>query len=279
MLTKLTQQSFLQSVEYIVYLSFIFAYFCIFLAEWKIHNLLKYGKTLPKNFQYENNTKIPSFLKIKVYKYWFYHFYLLSSLLSIITIIQSIIAKNTNSIPVVPCLYLIHSLRRLYESLYVAKKSKTSLMNISHYIVGLWFYTSFNFITYVNRNVTNGGLVTYTRIAIFTLFFLFFNLDQYKNHLYLSKLTKYTLPSSGLFKWVCCAHYFDEVMIYLTIFLYAPNPGYFLAFLWVFINLSCSAKEQQSYYYISELKNRKDKHGIKYSKTSTPKYAIIPCLL
>lgn len=244
--------------------SFVVAISCVLLAKWKLTGFLKYGKTLlsvdDKKHDGDGKEKrektsvlqiLDFFESIVVPRACFSHFYVISTFFSLV---------NGIWYPghLIAWLPLFHSLRRLYESYCISKFGAESKMNISHYLVGIWFYTSLNLIFSIGLSKDNKitSLSSNSAFQLIALFlFLASSYNQYQNHVYLSQLVKYTNPKKGLFKWVSCAHYFDEILIYSSLFGYARVSRYeYLAdglkycLLWVGINLSVSAIETRNYY-------------------------------
>lgn len=227
---------------------------CVAVAKFLLPEFLQYGKTLIPS----NGPQIKSRLRLiysTVPKAWFAHFYYLSTALSLVNVYL-----YYNS-PVV-WLVAFHSIRRLYETKVICKYSSSSRMNWSHYVVGIWFYTVLNTII---------SLKHYERKVVYSLkpfSFLLFSLaswDQHNNHRTLSKLVKYSLPTDGLFRWVCCPHYFDEVLIYASLATY--NLELCWPLLWAFVNLSVSALENKKYYML------------RFPRAQVPQYAIVPFIL
>jgi 3-oxo-5-alpha-steroid 4-dehydrogenase 3 len=168
-----------------------------------------------------------------------------------------------------------HSLRRLSETIMMMNYQRSkSKMNISHYLVGLFFYSSLNLQLVLNTNFDDVEVspqaysMTDLNFSILIPVLLFFlaSSSQFLNHLHLSKLLKYTIPSFGMFKFLCCAHYFDEILIYVSIFALLQNLTSLLALIWVIVNLSVSSIETRAYY-------KKNGDG------KVPKWCIIPFIL
>lgn len=201
---------------------------------------LKYGKTL-KN---END----ALLNIYVPKHWFTHFYIIHFVLSWSNLcFQWNYNKQFGTLTAIVWINCLQSLRRLYECYFVSKFSATAKIHIFHYLVGIFFYTSINLISFLtiikgeNEGINRWG---YIALIVFTVAYI----DQYFNHKTLSKQKKYNLPRIGLFKYVTCPHYFDEIVIYATCFVLNPSVSYFLVFLWVLLNLSISANQSYIFY-------------------------------
>ncbi|QEU59977.1 Dfg10 [Kluyveromyces lactis] len=212
-------QIFLYSTFYVGILS-------VFVAEFYIPQLLKYGKTWEASNNFWYSLTCP--------KSNFGHFYLLSSIFSIYNLlwIRSLLTLSV----------FIHSVRRLYEC-YCVTKWGQSKIHLSHYLVGIWFYTTLNL-----GIMRYHGETQYSLISV--ILFIMSSLDQATNHDYLSKLRKYSQPSYGLFKYICSAHYFDELLIY-TSFMLMDNGSRILlihCILWILVNLGTSSYETGNWY-------------------------------
>lgn len=265
-----------------------------------LNQLLKYGKTLNndksdsfKDAKKTNNSfdLITWIRSIYVPKPWFYHFYILSTFLSLSLftlsffpnfIVNTFVKKFLISELVInsPISFkqflllslfnVIQGIRRTHECLFVFVPSNKSKMHISHYLVGLFFYASINILPFLfflpeqNELKTTGNpysisFSVYDLIAIYL--FVVASADQSRNHRHLSTLKKYTKPFKGLFEYCCCAHYFDEIIIYLSHFIVFRRIPSFLAFVWVVSNLSVSANETYIYYLNNVDENDKIKNN------------------
>ncbi|KAM3165431.1 Polyprenol reductase [Lachancea thermotolerans] len=238
--------------ELAFYSSFLLAITSVLLAKWRLPTLLKYGKTLQG--VPSKGGILGSLQSLTVPKRWFGHFYVYSTALALLNVC---FLRGFASL-----LVLTHSARRLYETRCVSKFGKDSRIHLSHYLVGLWFYTAVNCAVFVDRTRTRSPLARLVAVIVFVLS----SLDQYRNHLHLSKLVKYTLPTYGLFQLVSSPHYFDEILIYLSLAVYTSSLKMFLCLVWVIVNLSTSALETRSWY-------------AKKFPRAAPSFAIIPYLL
>ncbi|CDF88064.1 related to Polyprenol reductase [Zygosaccharomyces bailii] len=224
----------------------------LIVAKLLLPEFLKYGKTLSKP-----RGQGPSWQRIAyrtVPKSYFAHFYILSSTLSVITVCRY--PRHA-----LVWLLLFHSLRRLYETLYVSQYSIRSRMNWSHYAVGLWFYSSLNIILnvelykkHITRSFNMPALILFCVAAW----------DQYENHKVLAALVKYSLPQQRLFRWICCPHYLDEILIYCS--LLSASREFVWPLIWVCASLCLSATECKRYY------------KVKYPGRAPP-YALVPFVL
>lgn len=241
----------LQGILYSVRGSYILGLFSLLVAKIYLPNFLEYGKTL-KNKRSQSNSWINEVINLTVPKAWFAHFYIISTFLSVITLICY---KDYAIVWVI----LMHSIRRLYETIHICKYTEKSRMNWSHYIVGIWFYTVLH--TILNIELYQGRISKHLNKKSFLLFFLA-SWDQYQNHKVLSQLIKYSLPTKRLFKYVCCPHYLDEILIYASLTTYSPKL--FWPLIWVVASLTVSAFETRKYYII------------KFKDKKVASYSIIP---
>ncbi|CCE65228.1 hypothetical protein TPHA_0K00940 [Tetrapisispora phaffii CBS 4417] len=245
--------------------SFIFGLFSLVIAKWFLPEFLKYGKTLTtrdssndiKKVFEDNGTKnlLERIQNTTVPKQWFFHFYLLSTIFTLITLYKNYQHK-------IIWIILIHSLRRLYETLYVSKYTSESRMNWSHYVVGLWFYSVLHIILYIQ--ILQGNIDThlnYYSVLLFTMA----SWDQHKNHTILSELVKYSLPKGRLFSICSSPHYLDEILIYMSFLPF--NREFSWLVVWIIASLTISAIETHNYY------------KSKFKDQTIPKYSIIPFII
>jgi len=175
-------------------------------------DLLQYGKTLSNHKTSSSYANIfNQIYKLQVKRSWFIHFYYLSCVFSCFNTIYEYTHYDSINISF---LYLIHSTRRLLETY---KQNSTvhedTYMNISHYLVGIWFYFNFNFLQLYKQAVNPNENISSLQLLIF----LTLNALQCIHHLHIQSLKKYTIPYLYLFKRSYCAHYFIEILIYLSL--------------------------------------------------------------
>ncbi|CCD22416.1 putative polyprenol reductase NDAI_0A02580 [Naumovozyma dairenensis CBS 421] len=246
----------LQLVTYLYRISFFIGFLSVIVAKLYLPDFLEYGKTLKDHDEPQNKTILQKIIHFTVPKAYFSHFYYLSSVLSLVTFCYY------PSYPIVWML-LFHSLRRLYETLYTSKYSAKSRMNWSHYVVGIWFYSTLHIILGIKLHYQE--IPRYPRDTFTFLIFFLASWDQYKNHEVLANLVKYSLPKERLFKLVSCPHYLDELIIYGSFI--AFNNEFCWLFVWVFVSLGISALETKAFYQL------------KFKDEVVPKYAMVPFIL
>lgn len=290
------QRGSLEQVDLCLQGLFVVACLLVLLAKFNsgLSGFLKYGKTLTidtdeqEDQETHYNFMLRFALELKVPKIWFFHFYVLSLVLATVGFVVThtrMVSKDTSHPFTIPdfqnvgtipleisrfTFFLIigHSARRFLESLWVFKYGKSSKMNISHYLVGVFFYTSLNLQLFLNTDfkATKRASPDDILLLMSLLLFLVASTDQFFNHAHLSSTKKYKVPRYGLFKYLNCAHYFDEILIYVAIFGILRTRTSFLILMFVIFNLSISAIETRNFY------KRKESGKV-------PKWAIIPFLI
>lgn len=233
-----------------------------------LDKLLHYGKTYDPS-----KSKLPSQWYNRIFqwyvpKHWFWHFYLLSSVLSAVSLICFYhVTPYWTSGTIINTLMLVHGLRRLFECHFFHKPDSSRiqipLMHITHYLVGIAFYSLVAMFVVLQHATV--PLPVSTQNLYFTGFiFTAASISQSLHHWHLANLKKYTLPTYGLFRYVACAHYFFEILIYFSFWFIIPAtvstfqaqescwPGFkgtLLSLLvWIVVNLSASAEQTFIYY-------------------------------
>lgn len=247
---------------------------------------------------HSQNKPVPQILhqlaNITVPKRWFAYFYQLFFVLMLALSYLNWLNEYTDYSRLIWVLLLIQGARRTYECKFVSKWGAQSRMHISHFLVGIVFYVLVSFIAFTGcvgtetletlekrtksleeiskRTPLSKADVRFSLLPsdyLLAIVFLAYSFDQYRNHVHLSKLIKYTAPSIGMFNLVSCAHYFDEIMLYGIVMAISIKLGRWslqsLAFLaaWTFVvvNLSISAKDTQAF-YSNKFRDYSVKHSI-----------------
>lgn len=259
-----------------LYFTFPLGVFCVVLAELRVPALIEYGKTLSKE-QRSSNGKVVKFLhRIQVKRTWFIHFYVFSFILSgINSALELKYGMISAGLPSINNLYFVHSARRLAETYVQNSSSKSvSYMNVSHYLVGLWLYISFNYLQFHNKILP--AMMSSAPLSkqhnnnstspVLVISFIILQYLQGIHHKHLRELKKYTIPYKYLFSKVYCAHYFIEVLIYLNLMMLDKfSVITVFPFLWTLINLSVSARSSQKWYINKfSVKNNRKKSIIPY---------------
>ncbi|SCU86008.1 LADA_0D11584g1_1 [Lachancea dasiensis] len=248
-------ETLLVVLDVVFYSTFIIGLGSILLAKLQAPLLLKYGKTLQ---DVKTSSKgFSGYLQtLRVPKRCFQHFYFYSTFIAALNLRQS----NT----VLAILVFLHSIRRLWETLLVNKFGQNSFIHVSHYLVGLWFYSTVNYTVFTYQDGEHSVSLWLRLFSL--LMFAMASWDQHQNHCHLAQLRKYTLPTYGLFRVVGSPHYLDEVGIYLALAMYTNSFKMWLCVVWVMVNLTISALETRYWY------------RRKFPATA-PSYAIIPWVL
>ncbi|KAG0633274.1 hypothetical protein HOY80DRAFT_644235 [Tuber brumale] len=169
------------------------------------------------------------------------------------------------------CLVL-QTVRRLYECLFVQKKSvaeggRESRMWVVHYALGLVFYVSAGIGGWVEgTDAIDAFKVTPTSLYslvgppsaksfIGVILFIIGSGFQHDCHVYLASLEKYTLPVHPAFQRLVCPHYFAECLVYLGLaIMSAPKGGgpfnvtMLTALIFVGVNLGVSSMMNREWY-------------------------------
>ncbi|KAK7206559.1 hypothetical protein BZA70DRAFT_107272 [Myxozyma melibiosi] len=156
-------------------------------------------------------------------------------------------------------MFMLQSLRRWYECLYVEKMSQVARIRLGHYIVGHLFYFAASCALWCDA--LEDALLPSSRsssksfgtlgFAISLGLYATAGLSQYKAHAVLASLKKYSPPpaSSLLFRYLVCPHYGAEVIVYLSLAIVCGlTPATVAVVVWTFVNLSASAEQSRAFY-------------------------------
>lgn len=247
-----------------------------------LHQFLRYGKVSLESSKYKplsNLAKLVAMLaEVTVPKNWFTHFYVAFAFLQCGQLLLVPGGSFNSNYLIVWLLLTIQATRRLIESFVLTNWGSASRIHVSHYIAGNLFYVGVSLVCYLGLSEEVGpesGFLQFGWLeAALVVIFIVFSLDQFQNHSHLALLVKYSLPSFRLFNLVSCAHYFDEIVIYLVVALETIARGrvaktkfaFLAAWMFVAVNLTVSALETKSYY------------GLKYDDYHV-NFAIIPFVI
>lgn len=161
-------------------------------------------------------------------------------------------------------LLTLHLARRVYESFWVEKPSKTATMHASHYLIGVGFYGAMVLGTWLEgvSNVEESPLSqqdTYVNLTSLFAVALFFyaSYHQYRCHVILSLLrqskdqaSSYSIPRGDWFETLVTPHYFADILIYLSLNILYRFQNYILicGLIWTIVNLSVVSGETQLWY-------------------------------
>ncbi|RKP17608.1 hypothetical protein ROZALSC1DRAFT_16189 [Rozella allomycis CSF55] len=203
----------------------------------RLKSLLLHGNTLIKSGQCNLGV-------FYIKKKNFSHFYLLAVILGC----YKMYYNETASIEL-PFVFLLHLIRRLYETVFIFKYRSYSKMHIMHYLAGHFYYFS---VWEIVSRISLLSTVTCIVLVILQCF-------QFYLHVILASNTNHeTLPHQFPYDILICPHYFVEVVMYIVICYCAGSKSAILMAIFTTLNLTISA---------SYLKTSYEKVGIK-------KYAI-----
>jgi len=159
-------------------------------------------------------------------------------------------------------LLFIQGIRRLVECYVFSKPSKSS-MHVTHWLIGLAFYTADSIAIWVEGipALLAGGVHTSpktelrtTKVIVVLCFFVAASIVQNRVHARLASLTIYQIPPGRLFQHVLCPHYTAEVVIYICFAMLAASHGSWLnvtmmaALVFVVSNLGVTAIGTRQWY-------------------------------
>lgn len=214
--------------------------------------LLQYGKVAESQ---KNGPLVVQWAAgLTVPKSWFTHFYVVFAVLmwAQVGFIGDVFTKYR----LIWMLLTTQATRRMVESFQLTNWGSESRMNISHYAVGLAFYLGISASCYLGLSDDALELKTVSRWnAVLIVVFALASVDQFQNHRHLALLVKYSLPTFRCFKVVACAHYLDEIVLYLVVLAVSMqqarlNADYSIlaSYVFVVVNLGVSAGETKLYY-------------------------------
>ncbi|KAI7904611.1 3-oxo-5-alpha-steroid 4-dehydrogenase-domain-containing protein [Cokeromyces recurvatus] len=265
----------------------------------KIHELqasvLSYGKLNLHNNRKPITSWAQTLSTLKIPKHYFNHFYvigLFTALESILEITLWLYFKRSfilirllqrydvnmgsdhvsrEQIWIGLVMMTCHLIRRVYESFWIERPSKTATMHLSHYFIGVGFYGGMVLGTWLEgaaqlglwgeedsrrgRDEQKQSLHVLTLLIAFGLF-LYASYHQSRCHKILASLRKqdrevYSIPRGDWFEFIVAPHYFADILIYLSlnILYHFQNYIFICGLIWTIVNLSITANETQSWYY------------------------------
>ncbi|ERS97174.1 3-oxo-5-alpha-steroid 4-dehydrogenase 3 [Sporothrix schenckii 1099-18] len=158
--------------------------------------------------------------------------------------------------------------RRLYEYLYVFKPSKAK-MNAAHFILGFAYYAVMSVAIWVegsqailatkHHDASTGSTYAINaealaKILVGTPLFLLAWVGQYRCHVHLASLKKYSLPDEGLFRYFVSPHYTCEFFLYVALSIVTAPDGRLLnrtllsSLLFVLAGLGVTADRTKRWY-------------------------------
>lgn len=182
--------------------------------------------------------------------------------------------------------YLIHTMRRWYETWYIERPSPTARINIGHYIIGITFYAAMApaiWIDSVERTLSwnqpsRSGIsqewpnTGKAQFSVGLAFFLWASWHQHQCHRILANLRvpassspsskqtdsqEYKVPFGDWFQYFVTPHYSAEMLLYLGLYLMVSSslvvtpttcPTLLIALVWVVVNLGIVSRETDAWY-------------------------------
>lgn len=166
-------------------------------------------------------------------------------------------------------LYELHVMRRLWECYYLTIYGD-STMHVAGYCCGILHYILAPMCLLCGANVVAGSSsLIHFNILISVTVYIIGSFFQFKSHFILydmkskwvagkfdsgnslngSVQQKYFLPKGFLFDYVCCPHYFAEILVYFSLWFVSPqSPPLVCLLLWVISNLSIESGIQMNWY-------------------------------
>ncbi|KAF6838036.1 3-oxo-5-alpha-steroid 4-dehydrogenase [Colletotrichum plurivorum] len=209
---------------------------------------------------------------------WFTHFYVVSIAGSAFwafeylrggSVIEFIAARQAESgspamglgqTVLVWALMALQGSRRLYECFFVMK-SGSSRMWFVHWLLGLGFYLCMSVSVWVEGSATiqqtsppKPENLPCPATLVGTAVYFYGWANQHWCHKHLASLKKYSLPDQGLFRYLVCAHYTCECVLYFGLALAAAPEGQWInrtllcAFWFIVINLGTTAGGTKEWY-------------------------------
>lgn len=168
--------------------------------------------------------------------------------------------------------FLLHTMKRLYECLFISVFGSRSRMNIAGYLIGMSFYIAAPFTIYeilIHSNINKSKMNIQTICFLVGLFlFVYGSIHQSRCHKILARLRNdiskhdsHLLPNGDWFKYVSSPHYLAEIVIYVGIAIMVSSHtgklhlSLYLMIAFTIINLSITANGTHQWY----LDNFKDK--------------------
>ncbi|KAI7890554.1 3-oxo-5-alpha-steroid 4-dehydrogenase-domain-containing protein [Mucor mucedo] len=246
-------------------------------------SVLSYGKLNLHNDKKPTTMWATQLSKLIVPKHYFSHFYviglafaLLSAIeltylqlchqpLMLIRVLKYDNMEGTQRLDKHACIVgfimmTLHLTRRVYESFWIEKPSKTATMHFSHYLIGLGFYGAMVFGTWLEGLSSLGKPQVETHLfstMVAIILFVYASIHQHKCHVILASLRKdtdsgYTIPRGDWFEWLVTPHYFADILVYLSLCILYRFQGHilFCGLVWTITNLSVVASETKLWYQV-----------------------------
>jgi 3-oxo-5-alpha-steroid 4-dehydrogenase 3 / polyprenol reductase len=162
-------------------------------------------------------------------------------------------------------LFALHSLRRLFECMFIVVPNPRSTIWIGHFAIGLAFYLFIHVAIIAEYASDDGPAFTRLtpRVIISTVIFTFASVWQHKYHEYLSGLVKYSLPDRFGATHIVAPHYTAECLLYASLAVLTAKDDQFLnrtllcVLVFVVVNLGVTADGTKKW-QLSKFPERKD---------------------
>ncbi len=233
------------------------------------HGVSKHGKLLVSGNKVDDKSLVNYFNRLQVPKRYFRHMYwtgLASTLIIVLLVKYGHYTINKDTIFII-FLFFLHLLRRLWECYYMTLYQNSS-MHIMGYLVGIFHYilTPLCILTISNCNeYQHVTIIAVVKKVISITIFICGTYIQYHTHHIFYKLKEskieiknntqhknysHSLPTGFLFNYICCPHYFGEILIYFSfcIFTTEISISMILLAVWVQSNLSVVALQNLKWY-------------------------------
>ncbi|SPO01118.1 related to DFG10 protein [Cephalotrichum gorgonifer] len=151
--------------------------------------------------------------------------------------------------------------RRLYECWFVMRPSASQMLGL-HWVLSVLVYLAMSVSVWIEGSAAilgvtsaeEGNTISPLRTAVAAGIFIVASAQQHRAHKHLASLRKYTLPYDGLFRYIVCAHYTCECLIYVALAGAAAPRGHLLnrtllsGLFFVAANLGATAKNTKVWY-------------------------------
>lgn len=251
-------------------------------------SVLSYGKLTLHNDKKPKTTWATHLAKLTVPKHYFSHFYVIGLITACVSITELTVwswyrqpliliqllqqydtergSNHANWQQSILGLALMscHLIRRVYESFWIEKPSRTATMHASHYLIGVGFYGAMVLGTWLEGasnfdiwpHQTYGSQHPWAITLLSVVLFIYASYHQYTCHSILASLRRgqrsgYDIPRGDWFEMLVTPHYFADILIYLSLnILYCfQNRVLVCGLLWTIVNLSIISTETQTWYY------------------------------
>jgi very-long-chain enoyl-CoA reductase len=166
-----------------------------------------------------------------------------------------IVTENLDLVKVLSALLIYaHFFRRIYEGIWVFKWGRAYLPAFDLVGVSLYYWILNGYLignSIFSSDFSKLNLVDLIRITVFTFVFFFCEYSNCKCHLYLAELKQTNngqraIPQYGIYKYVSCAHYFWELMSWVSFGIVTTTFTSYLFVIFSFVSMSFMAWDKHS---------------------------------